>query len=228
MIRYLKKLREHRASFILLFLLGADFAFIMFHVIIAKYYCLCNVVGIFTYVKIYNLIKLLGITVLFVYVLRSTRCSSYISWILVFTYFLLDDALLLHQKIGNYFYAFFDSHSESLSLRPRFFELAVLATVGITLLAVIARGYSRGPKVFRKISEDMLLFLVALVLLGLIVDLATAIKLGPTIVFVLGFVEDGGELVVDSLILWYVFLLALHNGRFEVFLHDRLSQPQMQ
>jgi hypothetical protein len=50
----------------------------------------------------------------------------------------------------------------------------------------------------------MFLFLVALVFFGLIVDVAEAIKLGPTIIFGLRFFEDAGELVIHSLILWYV------------------------
>lgn len=74
----------------------------------------------------------------------------------------------------------------------------------------------------------MFLFLVALVFFGLIVDVAEAIKLGPTIIFGLRFFEDAGELVIHGLILWYVFVLAIYGGKSDLFLYDFLGRPQIQ
>ena len=144
----------------------------------------------------------------------------------MFTYFLFDDALLLHQNIGDHISNIFNAYfNNNLGFGPRFFELAFLAIVGIILLAIVAWAYFHGPWTFRKISIDILLFIAALVFFGLIVDLAETAKLGPAVIFGLGFVEDGGELVVDSLILWYVFLLVIRNGKPDLFLHDLIYQP---
>jgi hypothetical protein len=62
------------------------------------------------------------------------------------------------------------------------------------------------------------------VFFGLIVDIAEAIGLGRMVITSLGFVEDSGELVVYSLIVWYVFLLALRQGKPEAFLVELVSQ----
>ena len=229
MLQTMRKMSEHSSSLLLLLLLSADSVFIVFHIVIRIFDpnpSLCNISGICAYMHSYHLIKLFWIIILFGYVLKLTKCSSYVSWILVFTYFLFDDALLIHQNVGSHVADIFDVHLPyNLNLPPRYFELSVLAFAGIILLAIVAWTYFHSSRTFRKISIDMLLFIAALVFFGLIVDLAEAAKLEPAAIFGLGFVEDGGELVVDSLILWYVFLLAIRNGKPDYFLHDLSYQP---
>ena len=229
MLQKMRKMSEHSSSLLLLLLLSADIVFIVLHIIIGIFNpnpSLCNISGICAYMHSYHLIKLFWIIILFGYVLKLTKCSSYVSWILVFTYFLFDDALLIHQNIGNHVADIFDVYLPyNLNLPPRYFELFVLAFAGITLLAIVAWAYFHSSRTFRKISIDMLLFIAALVFFGLIVDLAEAARLRPVVIFGLGFVEDGGELMVDSLILWYVFLLAIRNGKPDCFLHDLSYQP---
>lgn len=228
MFQHLRKLSEHRATFLLLLLLGVDTVFIVLNIIIAIFFCMCNIAGIFTYMNFYNLTKLFWIIVLFAYVLKTTGCPSYVSWILVFTFLLFDDALFLHQSVGDRLHSIFGtSLPHNLSLLPRYFELAVLALAGIFLLVIVAWAYSHSQYVFRKISKDILLFIVALVFLGLLVDLAVAIELKPTAVLALGLVEDSGEIVTISLILWYVFMLAIRHGKPEAFLHELLYKPQI-
>jgi hypothetical protein len=215
----------------LLFLLSADLVFALLHIIfhtLGPDSLICNISGLCShqYANIYHLGKLFWIIILLAYILKSTRYSGYVSWILMFLFFLLDDALLLHQNIGDYLANKFDTYlPPNLSLQPRHFELTVLAIAGMLLLIVVAWAYFHGPREFRAISNDLLLFIVAYVFFGLVVDLATAVKLGSAVVLGLVIVEDAGELVVDSLILWYVFLLAIHNGKPDGFLHDLLYKP---
>jgi hypothetical protein len=92
-------------------------------------------------------------------------------------------------------------------------------------LAIIAWAYFRSPRSFKEMSKDMLLFVVALAFFGVLTDMAAAVKLGPLVNSVSDIVEDGGEMVVLSLILWYVYLLALRNGELDLFLHDALFRP---
>jgi hypothetical protein len=56
------------------------------------------------------------------------------------------------------------------------------------------------------------------------VDIAEAAGLENNLITGLGFVEDGGELVVYSLLVWYVFRLALRKAEPEAFLVDLLSK----
>ncbi len=230
MLQNIRKMNERSASLLLLLLLSADFTFIALHIINATALLnssLFNIGGDGAYAKIYQFVKLLWVIILLAYVLKSTRCSGYVSWILVFTYYLFDDALQIHQSIGSYIANNFDSYvSQYLTLQPRHFgEWVVLAMAGTFLSAIVAWAYFRSPYPFKRISNDMLLLVIALVFFGVFIDLAAAVKLGPVVKFSLGTVEDGGEMVVVSLILWYVFLLAIRGGNSDFFLHDLLRKP---
>lgn len=219
-------MNRRSASLLLLLLLSVDFVFIVLHIVIlllGPKSSLCDISGLCAYLNVYHLLKLFWIVVLLAYLLRTTRCSGYISWIVMFTCFLFDDALQIHQNIGDQIASISGPYLPyHLILQPRYFELALLAITGISLLAIVAWVYLRSTYEFRKMSNDILLFIALLVFFGLIVDVATAIKLAPPIVFALEIVEDGGEMVVDSLIVWYVFLLAISSGKPDLYLVDRL------
>jgi hypothetical protein len=221
-------MNEHSASLLLLLLLSADLAFNGLHIF--KHIFVTNQsewdIRVSAYLEIYHLVKIFWIIVLFVYILKLTRCFGYVSWIMVFTFFLVDDAFLIHQNIGDHISNSLGAYLPlSLSLQSRLFELVALAVAGFILLVILSWAYFRNPQMFRKVSKDMVLFIVALVLFGVIVDLAAAIDLGPAVMFGLDIVEDGGEMVVFSLIIWYVFLLAIRKGKPDIFIHDLLRNP---
>jgi hypothetical protein len=128
---------------------------------------------------------------------------------------------------GNLIASGLDGHFPlNLSYQPQFFELAVLAIGWIILLAFVGWTYSRSMQTFKKISKDMLLFLMALIFFGLIVNMAESVKSGPMIILGSDILEDAGETVVLSLILWYVFVLIMRNGEPGLFLHNHLKKKQ--
>ena len=182
--------------------------------------------GSYAYLNAYQLVKLFWVIILFTYVVELTRCYGYVSWILVFTYFLFEKTFQIHQNIGSHFANSLSAYlPHNLSLQPRLFELAVLAIAGTFLFAIMAWAYLRSPYAFKKISNDMLLFIVAWGFFGVFTDLAAAFNPGPLVKFGSDIVEDGGEMVVVSLILWYVFLLTIRKGKPDLFLHDLLCKP---
>lgn len=231
MLQHIRRMGEQGSSLLLLLLLTTDFAFLLLHFIdrtIALSPSLCNTAGLCGYgaIELYQLVKLFWVLILLACVILSTKCSGYISWILVFTCLLFDKALQIHQNIGSRLaYSFAAYLPDNLGLQPRQFELAVLTVGGTFLLAIVAWAYFRGPHVFKKVSNDMLLFVLVWMFFGLFADIVAAIKLGPAAEFAADLIEDGGEMAVVSLILWYVFLLAIRNGRPEWFLHDLLRKP---
>lgn len=95
-----------------------------------------------------------------------------------------------------------------LGLRLQDFgELAVSASAGIILLLSLILAYANGSEMFRKISQDFALLLCGLIFFGVVVDVIhVAINLGGKVNFVLGVIEDAGEMLSVSLILWYAFL----------------------
>jgi hypothetical protein len=229
MNQQITRMKGPSSSVLLLLLLSADFAFTILH--ITKHAFVQNSslldIKISAYLEIYHLVKLFWAIVLFAYLRTLTRCSGYNSWILVFTFFLIDDAFLLHQKIGDLIARSAEGFLHlNFGSQSRFIELAVLALAWIFLLVIVAWAYSRSTHSFRQITKDMLLFIGALVFFGILVDLAGTLKFGLIISLFLEIIEDAGETVVFSLILWYIFLLVIRNGKPDYFLHDLLLKPR--
>jgi hypothetical protein len=237
MFQYIRKTNKQSASLLLLLLLCADFAFIVIHTdnafitfYVTKMESLIPPpLSIGTdrgYAEIYQYIKFFWIIIVFAYVNKSTKSLSYVSWILVFTFFLCDDAFSLHENAGLYFAKIFYFNLPFNVKLDDFGEIVFWAIIGIFLLIILARAYLHGSHTFKKVSIDISLFVIAFVFFGVVVDLLhSSIELWKVLSFGLGTVEDGGELVVASLILWYVFLLALQNGYPNLFLHDFIPNP---
>ena len=108
------------------------------------------------------------------------------------------------------------------NLRPQDIgKLTVSAVAGGILLPLLVWAYRTGSSSFRKAAEDLLLLVLAFVFFGVFVDLAhQAVKLNWAVDFAVGLLEDGGEMVVMSVIVWYVFLLSLHRGDVRSQLRD--------
>jgi len=205
---------EHKAHLFLLLLLIGDFAMTVIHII--RHTSLKDsaawVARLTTCMDTYHLIKLFLVIVLFSCLLIRTRYTGFGSWIIVFTLLFIDDALLIHQSIGSKIAAWFNPRFlHSFDIPPRFFELLTLAIAATFFALIIFWVYFRSGLTFRKISQRMLLCLLALLIFGIIVDLAAVIDLGASVIFLLGFVEDSGENIAFSLIIWYVLLAIISN-----------------
>lgn len=213
------------ASLLLLLLLCSDLAFNVLHILqhtvvpdSSIYY-----VRIHDYLDIYHFVKLFWIVVLWIYILKLTAYPGYLSWILLFSLLLLDDTLLIHQTLGDRISLKSTTLFQNLSISPRMFQLAFLAFAGFGLLAVVAMVYFRSPVDFRKITNDLALFFVALIFFGLIADFAAVLNLGAAVILGMVIIEDAGEMVIFSIIIWYLFGAALQNGKPDHFLLDPLD-----
>ena len=89
------------------------------------------------------------------------------------------------------------------------------------MLCLVTLAYVKGEQVFKKVSQDILLLVLILVFFGVGVDLLhTFMELGRGVSFILVVVEDGGEMVAASLILWYVFLIAIRDESKSYYICD--------
>lgn len=211
----MKNIKEHNASLILILLLCIDLVFILLHFLNAATtfldnykFSLCKDMG---YPEIYQYLKWFCIMILLIYISVSRKSYSYVVWVLVFTYFLFDDALQFHERAASYMVRHLNL-TPVFGLKPQHFgELSFSLIVGILFLFLVVWAYIHGSQAFKKISQDMLIFIFVLFFFGVVVDTLHTINFGKYVGFVLGVLEDGGEMLVASLILWYVFLLSLHN-----------------
>ncbi len=214
------------ASLLLRLFLSADLAFIVLHVLYktyilnSSYFSLKRDLG---YSEFFQYTKFLWIIILLIYIIRKTRVWEYLSWLAVFTYFLADDAFQLHENIGRSIAGNLD-FAAPFNLRLQDIgELTVLAVAGMILLVMLTWAYWRGTQAFRNVSKDLLILVGIMTFFGVFIDAAEiGVDLGLFIKETLGLIDDGGEMIVVSVMLWYVFRLAIHNGQIDDFLYTRL------
>ncbi|WKK67190.1 hypothetical protein [Lutimonas zeaxanthinifaciens] len=148
-------------------------------------------------------------------------------WLFLFGLLLIDDALGLHEHIGNYVANKF-SYEGAIRLRPQDLgELTYILLAGSIILVFLVFSFKMGNRNFKFTSLDIT------ILLGIFLFFAIGIDtLGPmiehnnyTYLFVV-VLEEGGEMISLSLITWYFHNLALkpknsENYLFQIFWSDK-------
>ena len=161
----------------------------------------------------YQYLKTFTIMVLLLLLMIKTRVGGFGLWALVFLYLLLDDSLSLHESLGE-LVANGMAFSPAIGLRAQDFgELAVSVGVGLIFLLPVAVFYWRGTQAFKDVSKYLVALLAALAFFGILIDMVhVAVNMGWKVAFVLGTIEDGGEMVVMSITTAFVFFLRYRNG----------------
>lgn len=209
-------------------LICADVAFIILHIIHfqtelldSSLYSLSRDNG---YAEFFQYTKFLWIILLFVGIFKATKTPGYISWALLFVYFLADDAFQFHENFGRIIAGNLDFVPPMSTRLQDIGELIVTAIAGAILIPLLALAFWRGSKLFRRVSLDLGLFIAVLVFVGVVVDFVHEAVGAEGVLDHLFFriLEEGGEMIVASTILWYAFLLSLRNGNIGWSLHERL------
>ena len=218
-----EQFKETSASTFLLLLLVADCAFIFLHFLMLTPLLnspLFSLERDHGYPEIYQYIKELWIVVLLLSILIKTRAVGYSVWALLFLYLLFDDALEIHETFGGYIATRLE-FTPFLGLRAQDFgELAVSAMSAALLLTSLIFPYVRGLGAFKQVTRHLLLLLLALAFFGIFVDMVHIALMGWKASYLLGVVEDGGEMIVISIIAWYVFLLNVSEGNIGISLRS--------
>ncbi|MGZ8213585.1 MAG: hypothetical protein ACXWTP_03695 [Methylosarcina sp.] len=212
--KHLTYLHDRGATAFLLLLISADFAFIALNVITHTLpENLRNPLFIIekdrTYPELYQYIKYFWVILLLIYLSVKYRVFQYLAWVLLFIYFLCDDSLRIHEQAGHQL-------SKNFNFAPLFGlgvnevgELMISGIIGLILFPFLIWAYWSGSPEFRKVSHDIALLVAMFVFFGVVVDMA----------HISGNIEDGGEMLTMSLILWYVFLLMLRGNILGGFLY---------
>ena len=216
-LQHIKYFKESSASSFLVLLVSADLVFIALHFLWGFTPLLSDDLYSITrdrgYPEIYQYVKEFWIIILILSVYVKTEEIGYISWAMLFTYLLCDDAISIHEQVGSIVANNLD-FTPFFGLRLQDFgELAITAISMVLLLALICFFYLRGSSMFKNITRDLLVFLLVIAFFGVFVDMVhSAVKLGWKVSFILGIVEDGGEMIAISMVAWYVFLLNIRKG----------------
>ena len=199
-----------RANLLLpLLLLSADLAFVSIHLVYSYTNWLADPMHSlerergyaeqFQYVKLYWLVMLSGLLA------AGRRQLIHVAWMAVFAVILIDDAFGLHESYGFRL-------ARTLGLEPLLGlrqtdvgELLVLAAGGTALLAGLAAAYIAAGAAERRYSLQIAGLGAGLAFFGGVLDAVHTIARNTWAAVPVGVAEDGGELVMVSLMLAAVF-----------------------
>ncbi|MEQ1523945.1 MAG: hypothetical protein ABL936_22005 [Aestuariivirga sp.] len=160
------------------------------------------------YGEVFQYTKYLWAAILTGWFAAKNRAWRFASWSIVFLYFLADDSLAIHESLGALVAARVNFELP-LGLEPvDFGDLTTLVSAAAALaILVFAAQLGAGRNVKRAFME----FAALAVILGFFsvaVDLLHGLlKADPLLDFMLGTLEDGGEMIAASLLVWYCFRL---------------------
>lgn len=149
------------------------------------------------------------------------------AWAGFFAFLLFDDAFQIHENAGEllvhmiHLTPMFNMRAQDLG------ELAVYGISGLFLLGWIAVAHFNSQPSARRESFCIGLLVAALFFCGVVVDMLHSMVAAAGLTWhrFFGVMEDGGEMVVLSVICVYVFRLALANGLKGVLALDWLLHP---
>lgn len=146
-----------------------------------------------------------GLALALAYYAASQRAAIYVVWSLLFVYLLVDDSQQIHETYGVVI-------ADALGLRPAFGlraqdfgELIVTALAAVPLFGAITLIYlfaaRREDRVF---THTMVALFVALAFFGVGIDMLDIMVPWRWLALTLNIVEDGGEMIVATIMAAYV------------------------
>jgi hypothetical protein len=195
---------------LLILLLLADLMFILIHVFHMMEFQpvkdpLFSVAQDFGYSEIYQYIKEYWIVVLLFMIAINRAHIIYFAWTVLYMYLLLDDSLEIHERLGRYLVKYFEIQPRFHLRAQDFGELSVSIFFGVLLFSFIGVAYLFSNGTAKRISKYLFILVMSVAFFGVIVDIIhTVMRWGRPI---WELVEDGGEMLTMSIIVWYVFTL---------------------
>ncbi|MCK6626249.1 MAG: hypothetical protein L6R45_13875 [Anaerolineae bacterium] len=159
------------------------------------------------FAEVFQYLKGYWIVLMFFW-LSLAKSYSYLAWLCLFAYLVVDDSFELHERLGLVVANYFD-YQPMLMLRVwDFGELTASAIMGTVFLTMVGVVYYWGSDDFRRTCKRLVILLLLLVFFGVLVDMIH-IMISTSSIFheLAGLLEDGGELLVMSVICWYVLKL---------------------
>ena len=160
--------------------------------------------------ELYQYLKFSLVAGLLFYLFTKRRAWTYALWASIFTLALLDDALGLHERGGRFLVSRFDI-PHALGLRGQDFgELITWGVAGVAVLAALWMSYRRVAPALRHVSRQLIWRFALLGFFGLGVDAVHSLFRASPVALQEGFavLEDGGEMIVASFIVAFVWRLA--------------------
>jgi len=206
---------------LLILLIAADVSFIVLHLF--HTYTILLPDNLFSigqdrgYGEFFQYTKELWVAILLFLLGLRKRKFLYIIFAFLFLYFLIDDALEVHERFGA-FLSDFLNFQPNLGLRAiDFGELAVSIFFGALFFIAIGITHHQSDSSARTISKYLIILIVLLALFGVVMDMLEIIVEHAVVNPILVMIEEGGEMLVMSMITWFVFRLDLATEEITIF-----------
>ena len=203
---------------ILVLLLLTDLSFIILHVIHYSSDFLNDINWSIAkdqgYAEFFQYIKEGWIVITLLLCWIKTYAFFYLSWMVLFLYALLDDSFEIHEWVGLDLAIFFNFQPAYGLRGVDFGELLVSMIAYSLIFALVGISYYRSNPEGRKVSNNLLFLVAALAFFGLVLDMVDILVLqfeNRMLTLYSQIAEDGGEMVVMSVILYYVLSLDPKN-----------------
>ncbi len=160
------------------------------------------------YGEVFQYTKYLWAAILIGWFAAQNRAWRFASWSIMFLYFLADDCLAIHESLGALVAARVNFELP-LGLEPVDFGDFVILVSAAAALAILVFAAQLGAG--RNVKHAFMQLAALAAFLGLFsvaVDLLHGLlKADPLLDFMLATLEDGGEMIAASLLVWYCFKL---------------------
>ena len=196
---------------LLIILIFTDLVFILIHMINvhtdllnSSLYLLSRDRG---FAEFFQYAKELWIAILFLMLAIKQKSGIFYVFSLLFIYFLIDDSLEVHENFGRLLSEIFQFQS-LLGIRGvDIGELLVSGVFGLLFVTAIVLFFLLSDEITRRIAHYLFVLLGLLVIFGVLMDMLEVMAPTPTLSGILLVIEEGGEMIVMSVITWFVFRL---------------------
>jgi hypothetical protein len=164
--------------------------------------------------EMFQYAKMAGLVICLGFQFFRSRGWAFAAWAGFFAFLLFDDAFFIHERFG-------EKVAETLGFQAAFGlrmvdfgEIFVAAMLGVCALAMVVIALRRGGESSRRVSQDILCLLALLAVFAVAFDALHTITYfhAPAIAPVFALIEDGGEMLVMSLIAAYAFEIVINAG----------------
>ena len=157
------------------------------------------------YAELYQNSKEFALVLLAFGCLVQSSEPLYGCWLGIFSYVFLDDTFQIHERLGAWV-------SRSFGLAGPFGlrgddtgEILVSAVAGVLVCVSLIAAWRRSGDDARRVSLVLIALLVALGFFGVLIDMLHVPMTG-TWEYRQGIVEDGGEMIVITTVLWFLYV----------------------
>jgi hypothetical protein len=154
------------------------------------------------YSAIFQYLKEFLIAALLLQLTLQRRRLLYAAWMLLFVYLLADDSLRIHERLGFTLMNLFEIPSVFGIEGQAYGELIISLLFGSLLLMAIGVAHLRAEPFEQVFSKNLFALFVGLAFFGVAVDILH--QLMPSLDSRFSMIEDGGEMIAMSMILWFV------------------------